>query len=85
MDKAKLIQTGRSQAVRLPEAYRMPGKEVKIRREGDKVILEPIANSRDSLVKALDHFPDDFMQDGRQQPATQERQPDRLMTKGTHL
>ena len=39
---AKLFQNGRSQAVRLPKAFRFKGDEVKIRKEGDKVILEPL-------------------------------------------
>ncbi len=39
---AKLFQNGRSQAVRLPRAFRFKGTEVKIRKEEDKVILEPI-------------------------------------------
>lgn len=39
---AKLFQNGRSQAVRLPKAFRFKGEAVKIRKEGDKVILEPL-------------------------------------------
>ena len=39
---AKLFQNGRSQAVRLPREFRFKGTEVKIRREGDSVILEPL-------------------------------------------
>ena len=39
-DYAKLFWTGRSQAVRLPKEYRFEGKEVRIRRENGKVILE---------------------------------------------
>ena len=39
---AKLFQNGRSQAVRLPKAFRFLGTEVKIRKEGDAVILEPL-------------------------------------------
>lgn len=74
MAKAKLFQTGRSQAVRLPKAFRMPGTEVNIRREGNNVILEPISTSWDALVAALDEFPDDFMEEGRQQPEMQERE-----------
>lgn len=38
---AKLFINGRSQAVRLPKEFRFKGKEVKIRKEGRKVILEP--------------------------------------------
>ena len=40
--RAKLFMHGRSQAVRLPKEFRLPGKEVKVTRVGDKVILEPI-------------------------------------------
>jgi antitoxin VapB len=42
ISKAKLFMHGRSQAVRLPKEFRMPGKEVEISRDGDKVILKPI-------------------------------------------
>ena len=43
---AKLFQNGRSQAVRLPKAFRFKGNEVKISKKGDKVILEPLERSR---------------------------------------
>ncbi len=33
---------GRSQAVRLPKEFRLPGREVRVSRIGDKVILEPL-------------------------------------------
>lgn len=39
---AKLFQNGRSQAVLLPKAFRFEGTEVRINKEGDKVILEPL-------------------------------------------
>jgi antitoxin VapB len=39
---AKLFRNGRSQAVRLPKEYRFSGDEVRIRREGDSVVLEPL-------------------------------------------
>lgn len=42
---AKLFQNGRSQAVRLPKDFRFKGTEVKIRKEGNKVILEPLENT----------------------------------------
>jgi antitoxin VapB len=38
--KAKLFTHGGSQAVRLPKAFRFEGTEVKIEREGDRVILQ---------------------------------------------
>ncbi len=43
---AKLFKNGSSQAVRLPRAFRLPGKEASIRREGDKIILEPLVSTR---------------------------------------
>ncbi len=39
---AKVFMTGRSQAVRLPKAFRFSTNEVRIRAEGRRVILEPI-------------------------------------------
>jgi len=40
--RAKLFPNGRSQAVRLPKEFRLPGSEVRIWREGKRIILEPI-------------------------------------------
>jgi antitoxin VapB len=40
---AKLFMHGRSQAVRLPKEFRLPGKEVRVSKVGDKVILEPLS------------------------------------------
>ena len=42
MPTAKIFANGRSQAVRLPKAFRFSGKEVFVRREGEAVVLEPI-------------------------------------------
>lgn len=39
---AKLFMQGRSQAVRLPKEFRLPGTEVRVSKVGNKVILEPI-------------------------------------------
>jgi antitoxin VapB len=38
---AKIFMHGRSQAVRLPKEFRLPGKEVRIRRVGNGILLEP--------------------------------------------
>lgn len=43
---AKLFKNGSSQAVRLPRAFRLPGKEAAIHREGDKIILEPLVSTQ---------------------------------------
>ena len=41
IDTAKIFTTERSQAVRLPKAYRFDTEEVFIERKGDLVILRP--------------------------------------------
>lgn len=43
METAKIFWSGRSQAVRLPKGFRFQSDEVRIRRHGSSVILEPIA------------------------------------------
>ena len=40
--RAKLFRNGGSQAVRLPKEFQFEGMEVRIRREGQKVVLEPV-------------------------------------------
>jgi len=40
--RAKLFMHGRSQAVQLPKAFRLPGAEARASMVGHKVILEPI-------------------------------------------
>jgi len=44
---AKIFMHGRSQAVRLPKEFRLPGKEVRVRRVGNAVVLEPLGHERD--------------------------------------
>ena len=67
--KAKLFMSGRSQAVRLPQAFRLPGKEVRVRRVGNGVLLEPMITDVDAWFASLDDFAGHpFMPDGREQP-----------------
>lgn len=40
-ETAKVFMSGRSQAVRLPKAFRFDTKEVTIERNGDAVIMRP--------------------------------------------
>ncbi len=69
---AKLFANGRSQAVRLPKEFRMPGTEVRIHRDGDRIILEPIPDvPRDAkgwpigfwedIHRRAAELPDDFI------------------------
>ena len=68
---AKLFKHGRSQAVRLPKEFRFPGKEVRVRRIGRGVLLEPIGEpfDLDAWWARIDAYRDvPFMPEGREQP-----------------
>ena len=49
--EAKLFRNNRSQAVRIPADFEMPGDRVMIHRDGDRLILEPVR--RRSLLAVL--------------------------------
>lgn len=72
MDTAKLFQNGRSQAVRLPKAFRFEGTEVLIKRVGDAVVLLPQKHSWDTLFNSLDQFESGFKMT-REQPTQQQK------------
>jgi antitoxin VapB len=70
-ETAKLFKHGRSQAVRLPKEFRLPGTEVRVRRVGRGVLLEPMGEAFDvqAWFAKLDEYLDEpFMEEGRQQP-----------------
>lgn len=48
-DTAKVFTTGRSQAVRLPKAYRFATSEVTIERQGDAIVLRPKLQSKEAF------------------------------------
>lgn len=45
--RGKVFWTGRSQAIRVPRAFRVSTSEVTIRREGSRLVLEPVELERD--------------------------------------
>ncbi len=71
-DTAKLFKHGRSQAVRLPKEFRMPGKEVRVSRMGRGILLEPVEKmTREEIAavfREIDRSGGDFMPEGRNQP-----------------
>ncbi len=65
---AKLFMHGRSQAVRLPKEFRLPGVEVRVSRMGDKVVLEPLTSHFDVKSwreSARELGAGDFLPEGR--------------------
>lgn len=71
---AKVFQSGNSQAVRLPKEFRFDVSEVEIFRRGEEVILRPKVKNLAQAFKLLTQMPDDFMQEGRDDPSPQERE-----------
>lgn len=76
---AKLFANGRSQAVRLPAAYRFDTKEVFIRQDpetGDVILSRKPANW-DDFFAALKgaNVPEDFLDKQERNQGTQERDP----------
>ena len=37
----KLFRIGRNQAVRIPRAFELPGSDAVMRKEGDRLVIEP--------------------------------------------
>jgi antitoxin VapB len=73
--RAKLFQTGRSQAVRLPKEFRFTGTEVRIRKVGTGVVLEPVGKNWDWLhdLRKLGPLDDDVLEGTKQEVPQQER------------
>jgi antitoxin VapB len=68
MRTAKLFWTGRWQAERLPKEFQFSGAQVRIRRHGSAVILEPLAEDWRWLDALAGHLDEDFVQCVNEQP-----------------
>jgi antitoxin VapB len=68
-DIARLFRNGRSQAVRLPRAFRFAGDRVRIRRFGRGVLLEPLLLDPDDWFTEMDRLGGDaLLPEARRQP-----------------
>jgi len=76
---AKIFTNGRSQAVRLPAAYRFEGKEVFIRRDpqtGDVILSRKPTNWDEFFVALKDaDVPVDFLDEKERNQGVQDRDP----------
>ncbi len=68
-ETAKLFKHGGSQAVRLPKSCRLPGSEVRVRRVGTGVLLEPMTTTETAVRTAFAEIDRlggaDFLPEGR--------------------
>ena len=59
--RVRLFKNGRSQAVRIPREFELPGDEAIIRKEGERLILEAAPKkSLLALLATLDPIDEDF-------------------------
>ncbi|MGF7109809.1 type II toxin-antitoxin system antitoxin VapB [Treponema pedis] len=70
----KVFTSGNSQAVRIPKEFHIDFSELFIKKIGSSIILTPKESNWENLERSLSEFSDDFMTEGRSQPATQERE-----------
>ena len=75
MKTAKLFKNGQSQAVRLPKEFRMTGKEVYIKKQGEAIVLLPKEKSWGTLFDSLNHFVKGFKIERNQPGENQKREP----------
>ena len=57
---AKVINSGDSQAIRLPKEFRLDTDEVFITKSGDSLIFTPRMGTWEGFVEGLSGFSDDF-------------------------
>ena len=75
MDRARVFWSGRSQAVRLPKEYRVESTELRIRKRGSAIILEPVAETWEWLDEVARPLDPDFLAALRERPGLPERSP----------
>ena len=65
----KLFKNGRNQAVRIPREFELPGEDALMRRDGEKLIIEPSPpKSLLALLAALTPIEEEFLEIGDQIP-----------------
>jgi antitoxin VapB len=57
----KLFTNGRNQAVRIPREFELPGEDALMRKEGNRLIIEPVPpRSLLALLATLEPLDEDF-------------------------
>jgi antitoxin VapB len=51
--RVKLFKNGRNQAVRIPREFELPGEDAVMRKEGDRLVIEPAKRSLLEVLKTL--------------------------------
>ncbi len=74
MMTAKVLENGTNQEVTLPKEYHISEDEVFVNKVGEIVMLIPKSFEWGGFLNSLNMFSDDFMENGREQGAEEERE-----------
>ena len=59
--RVRLFKNGRNQAIRIPREFELPGEEAILRKEGDRLILEPtVPVSLTAVLATLEPLAEEF-------------------------
>ncbi len=59
--RVKLFRNGRNQAVRIPREFEIPGEDAIMRKEGDRLVIEPVPpRSLLAVLASLEPLDEDF-------------------------
>jgi len=67
----KIFRNGRNQAVRIPREFALPGEDAIMRKEGDRLIIEPLPpSSLLAVLATLSPIAEEFppIEDGAPEP-----------------
>jgi len=59
--RVRLFKNGQNQAVRIPREFELPGHEAIMRKDGERLIIEPVVGR--SLLALLDSWEGDLADD----------------------
>ena len=74
MAKARVFNSGNSQAVRLPKEFRVKSSELEIFRRGDEIVLREPRQGIERAFEILAGLPDDVFEGLRPDAQPQERE-----------
>lgn len=59
--RVKIFKNGRNQAVRIPREFELPGEDAVMRKEGARLVIEPVSSlSLSALLRTLEPIEEDF-------------------------
>ena len=77
--KTKVFWNGDTQVIRLPKELHLDDKEVEVRKEGNRIIVEPVAPTWDWLQEYIDNPVDDSFIQALQEPEGELREHSRIL------